>query len=97
MDALISAFVDDIKQRAALFTDDNDGNMFNDNSSTETDGKYFLWFYKFKGSRLQSVVIHDQTSYRSIEYDDQSLLLSNEVRRSIIDCNSVLSSNSAVW
>lgn len=37
MDALISAFVDDIKQRAALFSEDNDGNLFNDNSSTEAD------------------------------------------------------------
>ena len=36
MDALISAFVDEIKQKAALYNEDGD-NLFNDNSSTEPD------------------------------------------------------------
>ena len=53
MDALISAFVDEIKQvsvnnwslvdlclqRAAMYAEDGDGNIYNDNSSTEADGK----------------------------------------------------------
>jgi len=37
MDALISAFVDEIKQKAALYAEDGDGNIYNDNSSTEAD------------------------------------------------------------
>merc|ERR1711990_1092459 len=37
MDALISAFVDEIKQRAAMYAEDGDGNIYNDNSSTEAD------------------------------------------------------------
>ena len=37
MDALISGFVEDIKQRAALYSEDNEANMFNDNAA-ETDG-----------------------------------------------------------
>jgi len=36
MDALISGFVEDIKQRAALYSEDNDASMFNDNA-TDTD------------------------------------------------------------
>jgi len=36
MDALISAFVDEIKQKAVLYNEDGD-NLFNDNSSTEPD------------------------------------------------------------
>jgi len=36
MDALISAFVDEIKQKAALYNEDGD-NLFNENSSTEPD------------------------------------------------------------
>ena len=38
MDALISGFVEDIKQRAALYSEDNDASMFNDNA-TDTDGE----------------------------------------------------------
>ncbi len=40
MDALISGFVEDIKQRAALYSEDNDASMFNDNA-TDTDGKIY--------------------------------------------------------
>ena len=36
MDALISAFVDEIKQKAVLYNEDGE-NLFNDNSSTEPD------------------------------------------------------------
>ena len=36
MDALISAFVDEIKQKAALYNEGGD-NLFNVNSSTEPD------------------------------------------------------------
>jgi hypothetical protein len=39
MDALISAFVDEIKQKAALYAEDGDGNIYNDSSSTEADGE----------------------------------------------------------
>ena len=39
MDALISAFVDEIKQKAALYAEDGDGNLYADNSSTEADGE----------------------------------------------------------
>jgi hypothetical protein len=39
MDALISAFVEDIKQRAALYNEDSEGNLFNDNSANEADGE----------------------------------------------------------
>ena len=47
MDALISAFVEDIKQRAALYNEDSEGNLFNDNSVNETDGEereYKIYF-----------------------------------------------------
>ncbi|TRY63414.1 hypothetical protein TCAL_02646 [Tigriopus californicus] len=37
MDALIATFVDELKQRVALFNDDPDGNIYNDASSTEAD------------------------------------------------------------
>lgn len=39
MDALIATFVDELKQRAAMYSDDPESNMFNDSSSTEADGK----------------------------------------------------------
>ena len=42
MDALISGFVEDIKQRAALYSEDSDGNVFTDNSATEADGNDLL-------------------------------------------------------
>ena len=41
MDALISGFVEDIKQRAALYSEDSDGNLFQDNTAAEADGNYF--------------------------------------------------------
>eukprot|EP00095_Tigriopus_kingsejongensis_P011483 maker-scaffold626_size122949-snap-gene-0.34 protein:Tk11483 transcript:maker-scaffold626_size122949-snap-gene-0.34-mRNA-1 annotation:"ferm domain-containing protein 8" len=37
MDALIATFVDELKQRVAMFNDDPDGNIYNDASSTEAD------------------------------------------------------------
>ena len=37
MDALIATFVEEYKQRVAMFSDDPEGNLFNDGSS-ETDG-----------------------------------------------------------
>ncbi len=39
MDALISAFVEDIKQRAALYNEDSEGNLFTDNAVNEADGE----------------------------------------------------------
>jgi hypothetical protein len=39
MDALIATFVDDLKQRVAMYNEDPDGNLFNDVSSTEADGE----------------------------------------------------------
>jgi hypothetical protein len=39
MDALIATFVDDLKQRVAVYNEDPDGSLFNDVSSTEADGK----------------------------------------------------------
>ena len=36
MDALISAFVDEIKQKAAMYNEDGE-NMYNDNSASEPD------------------------------------------------------------
>lgn len=67
MDALISAFVDEIKQvsfyqaeisiftfsekdfidwfqRAAMYAEDGDGNIYNDNSSTEADGEIIAYW-----------------------------------------------------
>ncbi len=38
MDALIATFVDELKQRVAMYNEDPDGNLFNDVSSTEADG-----------------------------------------------------------
>ena len=41
MDALVATFVEDLKQRVAgMYNEDPDGNMFNDSSSTEADGKF---------------------------------------------------------
>ncbi|CAB4070381.1 unnamed protein product [Lepeophtheirus salmonis] len=37
MDALIATFVDDLKQRVALYNDDPEANIFNDSSSMEAD------------------------------------------------------------
>ena len=37
MDALIATFVDELKQRVAMYNEDPDGNLFNDVSSTEAD------------------------------------------------------------
>lgn len=37
MDALIATFVDELKQRVAMYNDDPDGNLFNDSASTEAD------------------------------------------------------------
>jgi hypothetical protein len=39
MDALISAFVEDIKQRAALYNEDSEGNLFTDGAVNEADGE----------------------------------------------------------
>ena len=39
MDALIATFVDELKQRVAMYNEDPDGNLFNDVSSTEADGE----------------------------------------------------------
>jgi hypothetical protein len=39
MDALIATFVDELKQRVAMYNEDPDGNLFNEISSTEADGK----------------------------------------------------------
>ena len=39
MDALIATFVEELKQRAALYSDDQEGNIFNDGTSSETDGE----------------------------------------------------------
>ena len=36
MDALISAFVDEIKQKAAMYSEDGD-NLYTDNSGTDPD------------------------------------------------------------
>jgi hypothetical protein len=42
MDALISAFVEDIKQRAALYNEDSEGNLFTDGAVNEADGETTL-------------------------------------------------------
>ena len=40
MDALVATFVEDLKQRVAgMYNEDPEGNMFNDSSSTEADGR----------------------------------------------------------
>lgn len=39
MDALIATFVDEFKQRVAMFNDDPDGNLFNDGGSTDAEGE----------------------------------------------------------
>ncbi len=44
MDALISAFVEDIKQRAALYNEDSEGNLFTDNAVNEADGNRKILF-----------------------------------------------------
>jgi hypothetical protein len=44
MDALISAFVEDIKQRAALYNEDSEGNLFTDNAVNEADGERKILF-----------------------------------------------------
>ena len=39
MDALISTFVDDLKQRVAMYSEDHEGNVYGDPSATDADGK----------------------------------------------------------
>jgi hypothetical protein len=39
MDALISSFVDELKQRVALYNEDSDGNPFNDSQNNDGDGE----------------------------------------------------------
>ncbi len=39
MDALIATFVEDYKQRVAMYNDDSEGNLFNDVASAESDGE----------------------------------------------------------
>ena len=39
MDALIATFVEDYKHRVAQYSDDHEGNLYNDASSTEADGE----------------------------------------------------------
>jgi hypothetical protein len=45
MDALIATFVDELKQRVAMYNEDPDGNLFNDVSSTEADGEDFIQYF----------------------------------------------------
>jgi hypothetical protein len=57
MDALISAFVEDIKQRAALYNEDSEGNLFTDGAVNEADGErtfitHFFLFFSFACFRL---------------------------------------------
>ena len=42
MDALIATFIDELKQRVAMYNEDPDGNLFNEISSTEADGANVL-------------------------------------------------------
>ncbi len=39
MDALIATFIEELKHRVAMYNEDPDGNLFNDSSSTDADGK----------------------------------------------------------
>ena len=39
MDALINTFVDELKQRVAMYNEDHDGNVYGDSTSTDADGK----------------------------------------------------------
>ena len=41
MDALINTFVDELKQRVAMYNEDHDGNVYGDSTSTDADGKIF--------------------------------------------------------
>ena len=41
MDSLINTFVDELKQRVAMYNEDHDGNVYGDSTSTDADGKIF--------------------------------------------------------
>jgi hypothetical protein len=62
MDALISAFVEDIKQRAALYNEDSEGNLFTDGAVNEADGEttfltHFFLFFSFACFRLNEMPV----------------------------------------
>ena len=40
MDALINTFVDELKQRVAMYNEDHEGNVYGDSTSTDADGTY---------------------------------------------------------
>jgi len=44
MDALIATFIEELKHRVAMYNEDPDGNLFNDASSTDADGKIIKIF-----------------------------------------------------
>ncbi len=46
MDALINTFVDELKQRVAMYNDDPEGNLFNDSNSADADGTTFTYKQK---------------------------------------------------
>ena len=54
MDALINTFVDELKQRVAMYNEDHEGNVYGDSTSTDADGTYthFYLIFEFRSALL---------------------------------------------
>lgn len=55
MDTLIERFVENLKNRMALYKEDPDGNLFNDSASTDADGEspnQVFFYIKISSSSL---------------------------------------------
>ena len=46
MDALINTFVDELKQRVAMYSEDHEQGLYGDATSTDADGKGFKFEYR---------------------------------------------------
>jgi hypothetical protein len=66
MDALIATFVDELKQRVAMYNEDPDGNLFNEISSTEADGKKVFESTYLEIHLLFFICLNDGWSYNII-------------------------------